>query len=337
MPAKNGKNNGARRGNGRRNRSNQSGPSRAPATTLKRTFRYFQNVQLNNTTGTGLDQYAYYSTYLLPKPELCTGFKDCQKTFEFFKINRMRVKAQPSYNAYNQTYNTINLDSVAAMQIWTASDFSTNENISGTSILSYNNARVHTLSLNGVKTVVNTAVRINQNTLAPRTILPSNSWLDTSTDFGTQNIYSGAQFFAKMPGVSATNYLPEIQLIIEIDCEFKQPGYQNRSTSFESDIVGATLSTIPDASSEDRRVYKVVSYTIDGTGNDYRLEREDGQPGSLNYSEEEFWEVYFYRTSGSYFGNRQADYTGPIPRRPQNWEPSQTSTPCPLPRVPIRN
>jgi len=321
MPRKNGNGKGRSR-NGRRRKGNQNGPSRAPQTTLKRTFRYFQNVQLNNSTGNGLDQYAYFSTYILPKPELCTGFKDCQRTFEFFKINRMRVKAQPSYNAYNQTYNTINLDAVAAMQIWTASDFSTNENISGTSILSYNNARVHTLSLNGVKTVVNTAVRINQNTLAPRTILPPGSWLDTSTDFGTQNIYSGAQFFAKMPGVSATNYLPEIQLIIEVDCEFKQPGFQNRSSSFESAIVGATLSVIPDASSEDRRIYKVVAYTINDNGNNYRLVREDGVPGFLNYSEQEFWEVYYYRTSGSYFDNRQADYTGPIPRRPQDWQPT---------------
>jgi hypothetical protein len=304
----------------RRGQSNQTGPSRTPSTTLRRTFRYTKNIKLNNTTGSGLDQYAYYSKYLYPDPAQALGFKDAQQTFEFFKINRMRVKAQPSYNSYNQTYNTINLDSVAAMQVWTAADFSTNENISGVSIMSYNNARCHTLSLNGLKTVVNTKTVLNQQNLVPRTILPANSWLDTSNDISSSNVYSGAQIFIRMPGMDATNYLPSVQLIFEIDVEFKQPAYQNRPTLFESDFVGSLLSVIPSSSTpEVTREYKVVSYTLNDSGNNVRLERTDGQPGSLDYTQEEFWEVTFYRTSGQYFGNRAADYTGPVPRKPLGW------------------
>jgi len=314
------RNNGRRNG---RNGGNATGPSRAPQTTLKRTFRYFQNIQLNNSTGNGIDQYAYHSTYIYPQPSKALGFKDCQQTFEFWKMNRIRVKAQPSYNAYNQTYNTINLDACAAMQIWTASDWSTNENISGVSICSYNNARVHTLSLNAMKTVVNSAVRINQNSQSPRTILPRMTWLDTSADMNSNNVYSGAQLFAKMPGVSATNYLPVVQLVIEVDCEFKQPAYQNRPSTFETDIVSSILEVIPDASTpEVTREYKIVSYTINDTGNNVRLERVDGQAGSLDYTQEEFWEVYYYQTSGKYFGGRTANYTGPIPRKPAGWSPA---------------
>jgi len=173
-----------------------------------------------------------------------------------------------------------------------------------------------------MKTIVNTAVRINQNTQVPKTILPKSTWLDTSQDMSTSSLYSGAQLFAKMPGVSATNYLPQVQLVIEIDCEFKQPAFQNRPNSFESDFVGSSLVVIPDASEpEVTREYEVVSYTLDGAGNNVRLERSDGLPGSLDYDQEGFWEVYYYNTSGSYFGNRRAIYTGPIPRRPENWTP----------------
>jgi hypothetical protein len=311
----------------RRNGNVSSGPSRGPQTCLKRTFREFRTIELNNSTGTGLNQYAYYSKYLNPTPENVTGFKDAQQTFEFWRINKFRVRVQPGYNAYNQTYNTVNLDALAAMQIWTAADLSFNETISGVSITSYNNAKVHTLSLNGIKTVANTICRINQENITPRTILPGTTWLDTSQDMSsTSNNYSGVQFFAKMDGVSATNYLPRIQLILEYDVEFKQPAFQNRPSTFESSIVGSKLAVIPDASLPDEvRVYECVSFTLNSTGGDYRFERVDGQAGSLNYDIEEMYNVYFKRTSGQYFSDRDADYTGPIPRKPVDWTPPALS------------
>lgn len=305
-----------RRRRGRRGNVS-SGPSRAPRTTLKRTFRDFITVNLDNITA----GYSYHSKYYSPNPVNCIGFRDTQQTFEFWKLNRFRIKIQPGYNSYNQTYNSINQDAIAAMQVWTASDFSAGETLAGTSILSYNNAKVHTLSLNGIKTVVNTAVRLNQRALMPRTILPANTWLDTQDDITTTgNIYSGAQLYARMQGQTTTNYVAQLQLILEYDVEFKQPAYQNRPNYFESSIVGSTLTVIPDGNlPEITRSYNCVSYTINATGNDYRFERSDGQPGSLNYDLEELWEVYIYRTSGQYFNNRSADYQGPIPRRPLNW------------------
>lgn len=309
--------NKTRRGGRRRQRNgNQTGPAGSPMVTLKRTFRHTEQIQLNNTAGSGLNQYAYYSKLFTPKPQEVTGFKDAQQTFEFWKLNRIRVKAQIGYNSYNQSYNTINLDALAAMQIWTAPDFSNNETVSGVSIMSYNNARVHTLSLNGLKTLVNTASRLNIESTTPKTILPRSTWIDTSEDMVSSR-YSGFQLFARMPGMTVNNYLPEIQLIYEYDCEFKQPAYQNRPTTFEAEFVGSTLDVIPDGSQPDvYRQYKVISYTIDSTGNDVRLERSDGQPGSLNYTQAEFWDVYVNNTSGSYFDNRPCIYSGPEPRKP---------------------
>jgi hypothetical protein len=149
-------------GNGNGNGNTSRGPSRWPKTTLKRTFRHTEAITLNNTQGSDTFNYNFYSKYIRPEPEKCLGFKDTQQTFEFWRINKFRVRAQPGYNDYNQSYNTINLDALAAMQIWTAADPSLNESVSGGSIQSYNNAKVHTLSLNGIKTIVNTQYRVKQ-------------------------------------------------------------------------------------------------------------------------------------------------------------------------------
>jgi len=310
-----------RRGNNR-NGNTSTGPSRAPRTQLKRTFRYFETVKLNNTAGTGNDRYVYYSTYLTPEPQKATGFKDAQQTFEFWKIRRFRVRVQPGYNSYNQSYNTINLDALAAMQIWTASDYSFNETVSGVSVCSYNNAKVHTLSLNGIKTVVNTSCRLNQKATFPFTILPGSTWLDTSTDVGNSNVWSGSQLFMRMQGNSSTDYMPSVQLIFEVDVEFKQPAYQNRPDTFESEFVGSKLITQPDsADPENTREYTITGYTINDAGNNVRLERSDGEPGSLDYTQEEFWELFVYQKSGKYFSDRPVIYEGPIPRKPMGWTP----------------
>jgi len=258
---------------------------------------------------------------MAPKPEEAIGFKTAQQTFEFWRLNKFRIRIQPGYNSYNQTYNTINLDALAAMQIWTAADWSFNESISGETIMSYNNAKCHTLSLNGIKTVANTTCRINQQNMTPKTILSSKQWLDTSEDLSAQsNNYSGVQFFARMNGVSSTNYLPSLQIIFEYDVEFKQPAYQNRPSTFESEIVGSKLITIPDGSQpESTRTYLVDYYTMNDSGNIYHLVREDGEPGTLTYTQVEFWEMWQTRTSGKYFGGRDVVYIGPEPRKPAGY------------------
>jgi len=246
------------------------------------------------------------------------GFRDAQATFEFWRLKKLRVKAICGYNDYNQSYNTINLAANAALQIWTAADFSANETVSGVSIMSYNNAKCNTVSFNNFTKILDTQCRLNNANTTPDVILPASTWLDSSVDMSGLK-YSGFQLFAMMPGVSSTNYMPRFQLVFEYEIEFKQPGFQNRPTAFEQDFVGSKLVCIPDANVPDTREYEVVSYTINANGNNVRLERADGQAGSLDYTQYEFFDVYVSGKSGKYFGNRTAIYTGPIPRKPVGW------------------
>lgn len=312
-----------RRRRPRRRRRWPNGPSTTPTRTLTRTFRYTKNFQLNNSTGSGLNQYAYTSRMCKFEPEEAFGFKDAQSTFELWRMVRGRAMVQPSYNNYNQSYNTINLDSAMAMQVWTAADWGLNETVSGVSIMSYQNARCHTLSLNSMKKVVDTSTRLNLTSTTPLAIMPSNAWLDTSTDQGS-NRYNGFQLFARMPGVNANNYLPEIQVVFEVDVQFKQPAYQNRPNSFEADIVGSQLVTNPNsADPTDLRTYTCVKVELDASGYNYRFERVDGQSGSLTFDQTEMWEVYIFGNSGPYFGGRAATYTGPPPRKPLGYITTQ--------------
>lgn len=305
-----------RRTRRRSRRQNTNGPSRTPSRTLTRTFRYTENFQLNNSTGSGLNQYCYFSRMCKFEPSKALGFKEAQQTFELWRMVRARAMVQPSYNSYNQTYNTVNLDTAMAMQVWTAADWGLNETVSGISIMSYQNARCHTLSLNALKKVVDTKTRLNMTGEQPIAIMPANAWLDTSTDQGT-NRYNGFQLFARMPGLTATNYLPELQVVFEVDVQFKQPAYQNRPSSFESGIIDSLLTVNPDAADPtDLRTYKLVKFEIIPNDYNYRFERADGLPGSLEYNAREMWEVYINGNSGSYFGGRTATYTGPPPRKP---------------------
>lgn len=299
----------------RNRRRNTNGPSGTPTRTLTRTFRYTTNFQLNNSTGSGLNQYCYTSRMCKFEPEKATGFKEAQSTFELWRMTRARVLIQPSYNNYNQTYNTINLDSAMAMQVWTAADWGLNETVSGTSIMSYQNARCHTLSLNSMKKVVDTRTRLNMTGQTPLAVMPVNAWLDTSSDQGS-NRYNGFQLFARMPGLTAANYLPEIQVVFECDIQFRHPAYQNRPTSFEADIIGSKLTVQPNSSDPtETRDYTLNRVTLTDLGYSYRFERDDA-PGFLIYDQTEMWEVFIFGNSGIYFDGRPSQYTGPPPRKP---------------------
>lgn len=269
------------------------------------------NFELNNTTGSGKDLYAYYSKFIKFNPENAIGFRDAKRTFELWRAKKARVFIQPGYNSYNQTYNTINLDSALASTIWVASDYGVNETISGVDLQSYQNAKFHSLSINNYKKIVDTTLRLNQTAGAPLTIFPGSTWLDTSLDMSNVE-YSGFQIFTMMQGVSATSYLPRYQMIVEIDCEFKQPAFQNISTSFEQKAFDATLLCEVDDDTE--RLYNLVKVEREANADPtIRFERADGQPGSLTYTIADFFEVYTTGLNKGYFGNRPVRYTGPVP------------------------
>lgn len=302
-----------------RNRNRTGGNiSRTPNVALRRTFRYVRNYQINNVSGKGIDIYGYFTKCLQPRPDLAPGFKDACATFEAWRLNRVRVKVMPGYNSYNQTYNTINADAVAAMQVWSVADLTNTEVISGETIYSYNNAKVNTLSSNNLTTVCDYRPLLCSK--GANSVILTNTWIDTANDLDpTQVSYSQFQLFVRTPGITATNYLPQFQVIIELDVEFRQPAYQNRPTSFESSFVGSTLEVTPAALDQGMRTYTVLYFKNDGADNEIFLIREDGEPGSLTYTQKEFWEVYVYQTSGKYFGGRRIIYTGPAPRRPVGW------------------
>jgi hypothetical protein len=265
---------------------------------------------LNNTTGNGDDQYAYYSKFVKFNPEEAFGFQDAKRTFELWRAKRARVYIQPGYNSYNQTYNTVNLDSALASTVWVASDFGINETVSGVDLMSYQNARFHSLSLNSYKKIVDTQLRLNQTTGAPIAVWPNSTWLDTSLPMNNVE-YSGFQLFTMMQGMSATNYLPKYQMIIEIDVEFKQPAWQNISSSFELTAFQATL--LCDVNDTEQRLYNLVKVERTNADATIRFERADGEPGSLTYDVADFYEAYKTGKNVGYFGNRAIKYTGPIP------------------------
>lgn len=296
------------RGNGKNNQG--TGPSHQPQRTLVRTFRYMVNFSLNNTTGNGDDQYAYYSKFLKFNPESAFGFRDAKRTFELWRAKKARVYIQPGYNSYNQTYNTVNLDSALASTVWVASDYGNNETVSGIDLMSYQNAKFHSLSLNNYKKIIDTTLRLNQTAGSPITIFPGSTWLDTSMDMNNVQ-YSGFQIFTMMQGMSATNYLPKYQMIVEIDCEFKQPAWQNISTSFEKEAFNATL--LCQVSDTEERLYNLTKVTRTETENTIRFERADGEPGSLTYTVSDFFEVFRTGFNKGYFGDRKVTYTGSIP------------------------
>jgi hypothetical protein len=269
-----------------------------------------ERFTLNNTTGTGDDQYAYYSKYIDFNPEKAFGFRDAKRTFELWRAKKARVYIQPGYNSYNQSYNTINLDAALASTVWVASDYGINETISGVDLMSYQNARFHSLSLNTYKKIVDTTLRINNTKYNAIPIFPASTWLDTSLDM--QGVkYSGFQIFTMMQGITGNNYLPKYQMIIEIDCEFKQPAWQNITTNFEAEAFNATL--LCQINDTDERLYNLVKVTRESGSTILRFERADGEPGSLDYTAQDFYEAYATGFNVGYFGNRKIVYTGPIP------------------------
>jgi len=290
------------------------GASTSPQHTLKRRFRTIETFKLNNSTGSGDNQYAFYSTYKRFNPLDAVGFRDAARTFELFKVVRAKVWIQMGYNPYNSTYSTVSLDAALATTVWTAADFGNNESVSGTDIMCYDNARFHSISLNKFHQLINSGVRINNDNITAKSILPNSTWLDTATfnnDAGGTTL-SGYHLFARMPGVTGTNWMPQYQLITEYTVEFKQPAWQNMASTFETEIMSATLDCQIDAQGT-RRMYVMNRLTREATGLEYHFVREDGLPGSLTYEAEDMFEMYKTGHNVGYFSDADVIYTGPAP------------------------
>merc|ERR1711881_626693 len=100
----------------------------------------------------------------------------------------------------------------------------------GINIKSYQNARFHSVQLNGFKKIADTDVRLNS---VQGGVLPASTWLPCSAinAAGGWNpdelMYTGIQLYAENNAL--LNVSPDLQggltLVYEIDVEFKQPGF----------------------------------------------------------------------------------------------------------------
>ena len=135
---------------------NGSGASRRPRVKMMKKLQYTESISLDNATST----YAYLSEYIRPDITKCTGAAVQFNAYELWRITGLRVYIQNS--ATSETgISQLNLNDVSNTTIWTAADYGANEDISGETIMQYQNAKKNTLSLNTWTKIIDTPVRIN--------------------------------------------------------------------------------------------------------------------------------------------------------------------------------
>lgn len=316
MPRRNNKN-GIRNGNKR-----AGGPTPAPKRTLTKKFQYVEPIMLDNATST----YAYHSKYVRPDVTKCVGAIAQFSAYELWRLKGIKVSIQAANNPSNASSFTT-LNQIGTSVIWTAADFGANETISGESIMQYQNAKRNTLSLNGWKTIVNTKCMINcaLNTAVTSGnatwdfILPNSTWINTSRF--ESGFYSGYQLFIQLMGFEnfSPSTSPDFNIQTELAIEFMQPAFQTGVSSFSQTIYDAKLQVIPDPLfPDDFRTYVFERRVerLDLTGKksySTTFKREDGLPGILTYTNDEFRTLFIEQKSGPHFGNRRIKYDGPEP------------------------
>lgn len=231
MPRRNGN---KRNGNGRvKVSTSPKGPSMKPTRVFRRTFRSSATVQLDNNT----DDVAFKSGNIAFNPKtLLTGeeFFLTARCFEMYAVRRARVFIQPCFASYSPT-SSLSLTSAAASTIWTVSDYTANETVIGNSdIKNYQNASFKTLSLNSLKKIIDTPVRMYRESSGSLSagVMPASYWVDTESQVAGS--FSRAQYLIELPGYDniAINYRPKYRFIYELDIEFKQPGVSKQAASF---------------------------------------------------------------------------------------------------------
>lgn len=234
----------------------------------------------------------------------------------------MRVYIQNASQPGTSTAVGINnIADVSNTTIWSAADYGFNENISGETIMQYQNAKKNTMSLNKWTKIIDTPSRVNGKLTGAGKdfIMPASMWINT-TEFSS-DFYSGYQLFIQNFGsVGASDQVqPCVTLITELIVEFMQPAFQNNAPSFSQRAFGMRLVTRPDSSDPSlERTYVFNWYKVHKNDDGERvfeihLIREDGESGSLTYSNLELLEAINSGTSGKYFNGRPASYDGPYP------------------------
>jgi len=281
-------------------------------------LQYTETFTLDNATST----YSYLSEYVKPDITKCTGAAVQFAAYEMWRIKRLRVSVQNASQA-DTGISQLNLNDVSNTTIWTAADYGSNENMSGETIMQYQNAKKNTLSLNKWTCVVDTPCRINGTAglSVPNStfIYPEAFWINTA-EFDS-SFYSGYQIFVQNFGSQGyePGKQPSITVVTELIVEFMQPAFQNNTSSFSSRAFGMRMTVQPDSSDPTiTRTYVFNWYRVLTNSEGERvfeihLVREDGESGSLTYSNTELREAISTGTSGKYFGARRAQYDGPVP------------------------
>jgi len=308
-----------RNGNGRTKVSTSpKGPSQRPSRSFNRTFRGVETVELNNSNG----ETAYVTGKIEFNPaQLSAGneFQQMAACFEMYRVRRARVFIQPAFESFSPT-TSLALNSAAASTVWTVSDYTNNETIVGSSdIKNYQNARFHTLSLNSLKKIVDTPVRMYRKAgtsgLLSAGVMPASYWLDTS--FSQPGTFSCSQYCIELPGFdnAAVSLRPRYRFIFELDVEFKQPGTSVLVTTFSANqCLGALLrlGTYPNPPIVGGFVdYTVIGYKSQEVAGSqvltFRLTDGAATPTFLNVTASDLRQVIADRT---YLG-QDAQWTGP--------------------------
>jgi len=281
-------------------------------------LQYTQARVLNQHTST----YQYLSEYLKPDITQCTGAQVQFAAYELWRLKSIRVYIQnASQQGTSTSVGVNNIADVSNTTVWTAADYGFNENISGETIMQYQNAKKNTLSLNKWVKIVDTPSRINGKLTGSGKdfIMPSSMWVNT-TEFNS-DFYSGYQLFVQNFGSVGFDIgvQPSVTIVTELIVEFMQPAFQNNASSFSQRAFGMRLVVSPDSSDPSlKRSYVFNWYKVQTNAEGDRvfeihLVREDGEPGSLTYSNVELLEAIQTGTSGKYFNGRPAAYDGPYP------------------------
>jgi hypothetical protein len=285
---------------------------------LTKKFQYTESIALDNSTS----DYGYYSRSIKPDITKAIGSLAQFDAYELWRLKAIKVSIQAAATAANASSTASPLNTVANTVVWTAADFGMNENISGTTIMQYQNAKRNTLNLNKWTNIVNTGSRINAK-LSGNTdysfILDPTTWVNT-TEYSS-SFYSGYQLFIQSFGAQnlQPTITPSYTIQTELVVEFMQPAFQNTASGFTSRIFDASLSVIPDATDPDvyrKYIFERVLVEPDANGNrEYTVlfKRADGIAGNLAYKSAELLDVYNRGKSGAYFGDRRAVYEGPVP------------------------